>query len=190
MKTVLHLIQSRLPTQTPAGTLSSPFCVTAARQQRIYETGSPASAMARGSAAPRNPDACWHQAQGTGTPPLPALASHGASSRSAPSSHAFPHLSRAEPDLRVISASKSKSGSMAVSFSTRVSKTASMGWLCPAEPSLLCCSIDPFNPKSVGAEHLLQHPKPIEPYGMGDFLLPSPTCCFPALKKAFFSLHA
>lgn len=50
MKTVLHLIHSRLPTKMPAGTLSSPTCVTAARQQRIYELGSPA--VATGEAPP------------------------------------------------------------------------------------------------------------------------------------------
>lgn len=183
MKTVLHLIHNRLPTQTPAGTLSSPFCLTAARQQTIYELGSPAAAMARGSAAPRNPNACWHQAQRTGTPPCPGQP------RPAPEPPLpLPHPLMLSPTCAGLS--KSRSGSITTFFSTAVSQIAPLGWLCPAEPAPLCCSIDPFNPNGVGAEHLPQHPKPIEPYRMGDFLLPGPTCCFPALKKAFFFLRA
>lgn len=82
-----------------------------------------------GTTMPRNPDTDWHQAQQMGTPPCPCQlpASPGPSSASPPSSHTFPHLSRAEPDLRIISANKQKSGSMTMYFVTLVSQIPPTG---------------------------------------------------------------
>ena len=140
----------------------------------------------RCTTTPRNPNAHWHQAQQTGIPLCPCQppGSSGpspASPLSPPSSHTFPHLSRAEPELQIISASK-KSGSMAMYFGTPVSKIPPTGWLCRAEPAPLRCSIYALNPNHVGAEHL----KPMEPYEVRALLLPGPTCCFLALKMPFF----
>lgn len=132
MKTVLHLIHSRLPTKMPAGTLSSPTCVTAARQQRNYELGSPAAAT--GEAPPRHETLTLTGTRLSRRAPHRAPASppaspgpSSASPPSPPSSHTFPHLSRAEPDLQIISANKQKSGSMTMYFITLVSQIPPTG---------------------------------------------------------------
>lgn len=99
MKTVLHLIHSRLPTKMPAGTLSSPSCVTAARQQRIYGLGFPAMAVGTGTTTRLAPGSGHRHP----TMPQPALTLLCLSPIN-PSSHTFPHLSRAEPGLHINSA--------------------------------------------------------------------------------------
>lgn len=75
-------------------------------------------------------------------------------------------------------------------FRTQVSKIAPMGWLHFAKPAPLCRRIDPLNPNHMGAEHPLQHPKPMEPYGVRALLIPGSTCCILALKMPFILLHA